>query len=383
MLDWLIIGGGLHGTHLAAVLRKGGSGDIGLLDPHPEPLARWRACTEAVGMRFLRSPGVHHLDVDPFSLLQFARAQGREDFAPPYQRPSVELFAEHCAFVEASYGLGALRQRGRALRLKSAPNGAYEVETSHGQTQQARRVVLAMGMGDQPHVPAFALVLGAFGVKVRHVYEPGFVRPRPEEGPVMVVGGGISAAQLAMRLAEDGVPVLLWMRHPPRVHQFDSDPGWIGPRYMAGFLAEPDMARRRAQITAARHRGSLPPDVDEALGQAVRSGAVQLITGELRNARPAPSGGFFLDTAAGTHWARQLLLCSGFEGRRPGGSFVEEAIARFDLRCADCGFPIPDAQLQWRPGLFVMGPLAELVVGPTARNITGARAAAARISAAA
>jgi hypothetical protein len=39
--------------------------------------------------------------------------------------------------------------------------------------------------------------------------------------------------------------------------------------------------------------------------------------------------------------------------------------------------------LQWGPGLFVMGPLAELELGPTARNITGARAGAARIARAA
>jgi len=42
MLHWLIIGGGLHGTHMALVLTKGCSIDsrqVRVLDPEPELLA--------------------------------------------------------------------------------------------------------------------------------------------------------------------------------------------------------------------------------------------------------------------------------------------------------------------------------------------------------
>jgi hypothetical protein len=77
------------------------------------------------------------------------------------------------------------------------------------------------------------------------------------------------------------------------------------------------------------------------------------------------------------------VLCTGFAPTRPGGALVDGLVADLGLRCAGCGYPIADATLQWRPGLFVMGPLAELELGPTARNITGARAGAERIARAA
>jgi hypothetical protein len=53
MLDWLIVGGGVHGTHLAHVLVNalGVARDrLRVLDPHPQPLAQWDRLTANVGM---------------------------------------------------------------------------------------------------------------------------------------------------------------------------------------------------------------------------------------------------------------------------------------------------------------------------------------------
>ena len=49
------------------------------------------------------------------------------------------------------------------------------------------------------------------------------------------------------------------------------------------------------------------------------------------------------------------------------------------LPCAVCGYPLVDRHLRWHPRLHVSGPLAELELGPVARNIVGARRAAERI----
>lgn len=51
MLAWLIIGGGIHGTHLAHLLTaaKGVPRErLRVLDPHPEPLARWNRLTSSM-----------------------------------------------------------------------------------------------------------------------------------------------------------------------------------------------------------------------------------------------------------------------------------------------------------------------------------------------
>lgn len=44
------------------------------------------------------------------------------------------------------------------------------------------------------------------------------------------------------------------------------------------------------------------------------------------------------------------------------------------------GLPLLDAHLQAQPGLHLVGPLAELELGPAGRNLWGARHAARRIT---
>ena len=48
------------------------------------------------------------------------------------------------------------------------------------------------------------------------------------------------------------------------------------------------------------------------------------------------------------------------------------------LELCSCGYPAPDKYLKWGD-VYVAGALAELELGPSARNIAGARLAAERI----
>ncbi len=52
MLDWLIIGGGIHGTHIAYVLKQRGGVPVDrlrILDPNPRLLARREERTGKLG----------------------------------------------------------------------------------------------------------------------------------------------------------------------------------------------------------------------------------------------------------------------------------------------------------------------------------------------
>jgi hypothetical protein len=116
-----IIGGGIHGTHLAYRLLHHTPlthDDIRILDPHAELLRKWWRCTRNCGMHYLRSPSVHHIDINPFSLDKFARLpENRHDsnFIAPKDRPSVKLFHKHCRMVIDSHRLASLRIQGTAL----------------------------------------------------------------------------------------------------------------------------------------------------------------------------------------------------------------------------------------------------------------------------
>jgi pyruvate/2-oxoglutarate dehydrogenase complex dihydrolipoamide dehydrogenase (E3) component len=88
-----------------------------------------------------------------------------------------------------------------------------------------------------------------------------------------------------------------------------------------------------------------------------------------------------LADGAGTLTSDSVILATGFDPQRPGGAWLETTVTDLGLPVAPCGYPIVNQALCWTDGLYVLGPLAELEIGPVARNITGARQAAERISA--
>ncbi len=407
MLKWLIIGGGVHGVHLACVLDATRRQDcprdrIAILDPHPSLLERWRRAAANVGMAYLRSPRVHHLDKASNSLHAYAvthRGEAGIKYAPPYNRPSLDLFDRHCREVIASRRLDKRLLHGMARRVRALPDG-LRVETDNGDIA-AERIVVCTGPGEHAAWPEWATTLKTNGGDVRHCLEerlPGTFAHRD----VCVLGGGISAVQTALRLAAGTTAaVALISRHDIRVHQFDSDPGWIGPKYLSAFHRTNDLRVRRRMIDNARHRGSIPPDICAALTTAVRSGRIQHYIARVTNSRITVNGRIRLVLAATTTGdepeavqnhaghvaddhaidAATILLATGHNRSRPGGDLIDHMVADFGLPCAPCGFPLPKADLRWHhPRIYLSGALAELEIGPVARNIVGARLAGRRIA---
>lgn len=383
-LDWLIIGGGIHGVHIAArLLADAGipAERLRILDPNPHLLERWRDSTLTMGMTHLRSPSVHHLDRDPFSLQRFAgkrkkRAAGL--FAAPFERPSLALFNAHCDQLTRSLGLEDLQIRSRATTC-SVDQEAVTVQLADDRTIRANNVVLAIGASDQPAWPDWA---PRDHPSVKHVFEPDFDGWPSEPETVLVVGGGISAGHMALQLLDRGHDTHIASRHGLREHQFDSDPGWLGPKYTTRFHQEPDPDRRRAVISKARHRGSMPQDMARSIRRAIARDRIQWHEGDVVGFENDHEG---MKIEIGSDPALsvdRVLLATGFATHRPGGSMIDELIASASLSVANCGYPIVDQSLRWHPRIYVSGPLAELELGPVARNIAGARRAGERLVAA-
>ena len=193
-IEWLIIGGGIHGVHIAARLigdAKISPEGIRIVDPGDRLLDRWRSCTAATGLSHLRSPSVHHLGLDHGALRRFARKRRSRRsglFALLFERPSLDLFNAHCDQVERTYGLAELQIRGRAVKCTVEPD-RVEVRLEDGSKLQARNLVLALGSSEEPEWPDWA---PRDDPRVHHVFEPGFdISPTGPE-TVTVVGGGIS-----------------------------------------------------------------------------------------------------------------------------------------------------------------------------------------------
>lgn len=380
-VEWLILGGGIHGVHIAARLIGEAGVDpeqLRIVDPGERLLARWRAVSATTGMTHLRSPSVHNLDLEPQSLKWFAgrrKARASNLFVRPYERPCLALFNAHCEQVIETFGLAGLHIRGRATGCSIDCDGVT-VQSSDGDQIVAQRVVLAIGAGEQPHWPSWAPRGDA---RVRHIFEQDFDGWPASTQSVVVVGGGISAGQVALRLLGQGHCVHLVSRHALREHQFDSDSGWLGPRHMAGFCKERDVNRRRELIAQARHRGSMPPDIQRALARAIAREQLSWHQSEVEwVGRRGADLSMLL--ATGTRLkVQRVLLATGFTSRRPGGALIDELVESASLPCARCGYPIVDTALRWHPRVYVSGPLAELELGPASRNIAGARRAGDRL----
>ncbi len=381
MLDWLIIGGGIHGTHLAHVLINQcgvSAAAVRILDPHARLLQAWSKRAENTGMRYLRSTRVHHIDINSRSLERFGQEKQPYDsnlWIDPYYRPSLEIFKEHCQHVIDTYQLQDLHTHGQALALHRVRNG-WRVDTDSAKLK-TRKVLLATGR-QKPFIPDWADPLIKQNAPIQHVLDMTFdMQHVSNEAQVMVIGGGISAGQIALKLMS-GHSVTLVTRHPLRQLDFDSSPCWLGPACMDSF-EEAQYPRRRWMLGEARHPGTLAQDVYKDIHTAIEAGEMLLHQGEVVNANMTNDNRVSLTMVDGSIvTVDYVVLATGLQAVQPKHTWLADTIKRYNLPLADCGYPILDEKLRWAKGLYATGSLAELELGPAAANIAGARAAGRR-----
>lgn len=382
MFDWLVIGGGIHGCTISTYLikhKKVQSEKLCIIDPHSQPMERWKRNTERISMPYLRSPSVHHIDVRPFSLQKFGKISGEHNqFYGIYKRPSLQLFNEHSDYVISETNLKESWHIGLVESVQKIKK-FWEVTTENGEKIRSKNVVIAISVNGQLLIPNWAKELSSHDPKrVHHIFDDKLGSIEDIQTPIAIIGGGITAAQLSIKMSrENPGNVTLIKRHPFRVHDFDSDPGWLGIKRQGPYRKIKDYNIRREQIKEARLKGSVPKDVLHKVKRLEAEQKLRVVEGEV-NSCTVDQEYFTLNVNSMSFQVRHVLLATGFLPTRPG-RWLEKLIKEESLRCARCGYPIVNEDLQWCPHLYVMGPLAELELGPIARNISGARQAAERI----
>ncbi len=390
MLDLTIVGGGIQGTAIARALTAAKAikpDRLAILDPEEEPLSHWLRRTSACGMSFLRSPSSHNLDVDFRALRLFARSRKYDSVAhyrPPYLRPSLALFNDHSLRIASSPEIAGARRRGRLLSLTPAPGdrparSGWRLETDRG-LLQSRLVLFAVGRTGGPAYPSW----GTTGRTIEHVFSPDFRRPVAGPGirRIAVIGGGVTAGQLTLSLAEElpsSVELVMISGAPLEVRQFDGEPCYLGPRCLESFLGVPDPERRRRIIRRVRYPGSMPPAIAASIETLVREERLMVVPEWVVGAREGPRE-TTLSLASGREVsASRTILATGLDPGPPAREILTPLIREHRLPTTADGYPVPDATLQWAPGLFLTGPLGETEIGPGAPNIIGAHLAARRI----
>ena len=78
-------------------------------------------------------------------------------------------------------------------------------------------------------------------------------------GQKIAVIGGVNCGTSNASALDKGALVDMILRRPLQIRNFDTDPGWLGPKYLNDYYAESDAHRRIKLARVACNGGSIPP----------------------------------------------------------------------------------------------------------------------------
>jgi uncharacterized NAD(P)/FAD-binding protein YdhS len=202
-----IIGGGFCGVGVAIhLLRQPASAPLRIIicEPRAELGAGVAYATRDYPYPLNVAAGQMSVDAAvPADFLDFARAQGVDATAADYLPRQLygdylrARFEKACAAAPAH--LRALHYRARALQLRRASDGRWELWLDDGSAQRADEVVLALGNPPPASLPQLAAIAGTrFSVD-----DPWSLGSCAHEnvGSVLLVGSGLTMIDAALRLA--------------------------------------------------------------------------------------------------------------------------------------------------------------------------------------
>ncbi len=366
-------------------LNAGFSPGFQVFDPSGTWLAQWNRQFAAQEIRHLRSPAVHHPDANPHNLRSFASDRA-DELHNPYGRPGTKLFGDFCETVIDRWHLRDQVTKAKVVSVSPLQRG-FRLTLADGETAIARRVVIATGSATAV-IPDWAKQVNNHPPErlchAQAVSLPAL--PSLSGETVLIVGGGLTSAHLAMGALKRGARVLLMSRRTFQEKIFDADPGWLGLKYLKGFDAETDWDKRWQMIQQARNGGSFTPETLTRLRKFSADGRVFLYE-QCQVTRAVWQGERWQvqcnNRAVHDCFAHRSIdriwLATGTKLEITAHPLLQAVMKRYPIDVVH-GLPMLDQHLRW-PGceLFLMGPWAALQVGPVARNLFGAKLACDRI----
>jgi glycine/D-amino acid oxidase-like deaminating enzyme len=215
------------------------------------PMEVWRSNFATLRIKHLRSPAMAHPNnFDMNGLLEFAKTSGRdkkeifnsgceevkqlttsgETQVGLWSLPSTKLFLDFCDDMVQKLPHEFLQ--GRVTNLDKQNDGEYLVEYSDGAARfpiTARNVILATGMVGAQVLPTELKGCPALSWRDDGAFPaPSAQKEKPQR--VLVVGGGLTAVQAALRVVEDGHYCVLCSRREIQSKHFDLPLKWFDQR---------------------------------------------------------------------------------------------------------------------------------------------------------
>ncbi|MDJ0714511.1 MAG: FAD/NAD(P)-binding protein [Prochloraceae cyanobacterium] len=385
-IDLVIIGAGVQAltltTHLLQKSSKHYSKFI-VIDSDGAWMKQWHHQFAAQQIPHLRSPAVHHPDPNPYELRRFAQNRKSELF-PPYDRPGTKLFADFCNEVIRRWRLEDKVYRGKVrqiLPIKHCSRSRFQLVLDEGKGIVARKVVLAIGSG-KLQLPEWVNRIRCDGPSDRlcHSVEVDLRHLNLAGERILVIGGGLTSAHLALGAINLGAKVTLMTRKPFQEKIFDTDPGWLGPKYLKNFHAERDWHLRWQMIQKARNGGSMTPAMMLQLRKASREGKIILNQNcQVKEATWQNNNWQVNCQDNSTHQFNRIWLATGTKLDAIDLPLLKDVLKVYPTEIVN-GLPVLDDRLRLpKSNFFMMGALAALQIGPVARNIAGGIKACDRI----
>ena len=265
MYDVCIVGAGPQGLAILSALRAKhkqlGSGcqdpHVCVVDPSGTWMHNWDANFRALNISYLRSPAWAHPDACcQEAMVNFARCQGRTrelkccSFhgstldsmskleGEYYTNPSTELFNDFCTNLTSTLPHDLIRgsvvdiiKQGQGTHRNKFEVDVHTHETGLSSKIIAAQVVLALGASPCANIPApFELVHNQFDLaanrcgRVIHSSDAKRLEVMQSDlradDTLLVIGGGLSAAQAALLGAERGVASTILCSRRPLVTRY-------------------------------------------------------------------------------------------------------------------------------------------------------------------
>ncbi len=382
--DLVICGGGLHGSILFINLPKHVQNNTLIIDNNSHPLAQFFSQCKTVGISHLRSPASHCMHKNFNSLFEYAVKHNfsQKHFEGRYYTPTIDLFYDYCTHslktckIQNSW----LKAHIESLEYK---NKLWSITTSK-EVLQTKRVILALG-GEKAAIPTYC----KNATNISHILDIPFIDP-PDGSKIAIIGAGMSGVQSALRFYTDKhCRVTVFSHKDISVNFFDSNPCFIGPKCLPLFLSEKDYNKRRNIIQTHRFSGTINSFCMNIFSNAVKKNHISYIIGKIENIFQRKNTNTIQLQKNSTKHAipkstteefNSVIFASGFEKSIPPHNHIIAPLkSKYSLATTQGGWPIVDSSLQWHSGLYLTGALAELELGPAARNIIGAHLAYRRL----
>ena len=430
----VIVGGGPHALAALAALNEGSLafeqfgndgffesrigfkslnkvGSVCVIDPGSHFNEAWNTRFKALDIKHLRSPAfAHPVAFEASALTNFAIREGRTaelidapfaskwlatlEYQDPLIKalPSSALFRDFCASLESKLPHRWLSGVATGV-CKDESTGKYRVHYTVGAKKKkvvAHAVILATGaVGKwnipppfEPHFASSPLILHTESMLAKStgtLSEEVVRRCQSVSARVLVIGGGISAAQAALAAARSGHQVVLRSRRPLMTRPFDIDAKWLDARMSERlrfkFLSLP-VEQRPAAIREAVSGGSVPARYMEDLQRLSQTSSNSLrieVDEDIDCSKVHIDEGGEHVVVNGESFAL-VILATGVVNKPCSCSPVFQSVVENFEAPSVHGLPCVDSTLRWLPDedLFVLGANAVVELGPGGLNLMGA-----------